>query len=129
MIDTRDVGAVAAEIAASPARHAGKTYWPIGPETPSYAGATATLSTVLGRPITFRQETTDEERQAMISAGVPESVAEDNARALGLFANGDADYLTEDVAALLGRPARTFEQFVSDHAEAFSPSPAQVPQR
>jgi hypothetical protein len=56
----------------------------------------------------------------MISAGVPESVAEDNAMALGLFAHGDADYLTEDVASLLDRPARTFEQFATDHAEAFS---------
>ncbi|AGB22237.1 putative nucleoside-diphosphate sugar epimerase [Mycobacterium sp. JS623] len=126
MVDTRDVGAVAAEIAASPALHAGKTYWPTGPETLSYADAAATLSTVLGRPITFRPQTIDEERQAMISAGLPESVAEDNARALALFADGDADYLTGDVAALLGRPARTFEQFATDYAEAFSPSPAQV---
>jgi uncharacterized protein YbjT (DUF2867 family) len=120
MIDTRDVGAVAAKIAAAPAPHAGKTYWPTGPETLSYADAAATLSKVLDREITFRQQTTDEERQAMISAGVPESVAEDNAMALGLFAHGDADYLTEDVASLLGRPARTFEQFATDHAEAFS---------
>ena len=30
-IDARDVAAVAAEIAASPAPHAGKTYWPTGP--------------------------------------------------------------------------------------------------
>jgi len=122
MIDTRDVGAVAAEIAASPARHRGKTYWPTGPETLSYADAAATLSTVLGRPITFRRQTIDEERQAMISAGVPESVAEDNAKALGLFADGGADYLTGEVTSLLGQPARTFEQFATDHAEAFSPA-------
>src|SRR5438132_13270251 len=32
MIDTRDVAAVAAEIAASPRPHVGKTYWPTGPE-------------------------------------------------------------------------------------------------
>jgi hypothetical protein len=29
----RDVAAVAAEIAVSPADHAGKTYWPTGPES------------------------------------------------------------------------------------------------
>jgi len=120
MIDTRDVGAVAAEIATSPAPHVGKTYWPTGPETLSYADAAATLSKVLDREITFRQQTIDEERRAMISAGVPDSVAEDNALALGLFAHGDADYLTEDVPSLLGRPARAFEQFAADHAAAFS---------
>jgi hypothetical protein len=78
------------------------------------------LSKVLGRPITFHPLTSDEERQAMIDAGVPETAAEDNARALSLFAQGDADYVTDDVPAILGRPARTFEQFATDHAAAFS---------
>ncbi len=56
----------------------------------------------------------------MINAGVPETVAEDNAKALSLFAEGDADYITNDVTSLLGRPARTFEQFATDYAAAFS---------
>jgi hypothetical protein len=30
------------------------------------------------------------------------------------------DYVTGDVPALLGRPARTFEQFATDYAAAFS---------
>ena len=50
MIDTRDVAAVAAEIAAAPAPHAGKTYWPTGPESLSYRDAAAILTKVLGRP-------------------------------------------------------------------------------
>jgi len=33
MVDTRDVAAFAAQIAASPAAHRGKTYWPTGPES------------------------------------------------------------------------------------------------
>jgi uncharacterized protein YbjT (DUF2867 family) len=120
MIDTRDVAAVAAEIAASPAAHAGKTYWPTGSEQLSYSDAAAVLSKVLGRPITFRPHTFHEEKQAMINAGVSDAVAEDNAKALCLFAEGDADYVTDDVPSLLGRPARTFEQFAADHAELFS---------
>lgn len=47
MVDARDVGAVAAEIAASPARHAGKAYWPTRPERLSYADAATVLSNVL----------------------------------------------------------------------------------
>jgi primosomal protein N' len=38
----------------------------------------------------------------MIDAGVPETAAEDNARALNLFAQGDADYVTDDVPEILG---------------------------
>jgi uncharacterized protein YbjT (DUF2867 family) len=120
LIDARDVAAVAAQIAVSPAPHAGKTYWPTGPERLSYADAAAVLSKVLGRPITFRSLTFEEERQAMINAGVPEATAEMNAQALSLFAQGDSDWITDDVPSLLGRPARTFEQFATDHAAAFS---------
>jgi uncharacterized protein YbjT (DUF2867 family) len=120
MIDTRDVGAVAAEIAASPATHAGKIYWPTGPDVLSYADAAAVLSGVLGRTIAFHPQTLDDDRGAMIAAGLPDAVAADNARALSLFAEGDADYVTDDVPTLLGRPARTFEQFATEHAAAFS---------
>ncbi|HEY5358012.1 MAG TPA: NmrA family NAD(P)-binding protein [Streptosporangiaceae bacterium] len=120
LIDARDVAAVAARIAVSPAPHAGKTYWLTGPERLSYPDAAAVLSKVLGRPITFHPLTFEEERQAMINAGVPGTVAEDNAQALSLFAQGDADYVTDDVPSLLGRPAGTFGQFATDYAEAFS---------
>jgi uncharacterized protein YbjT (DUF2867 family) len=121
MIDARDLAAVAAEIAASPASHAGLTYSPSGPECLSYADAAAVLSAVLGRPITFKPHTFEQEKQAMVDVGVPEAVAEMNAQALSLFAQGDSDWITDDVSSILGRPARTFEQFATDHAAAFSP--------
>jgi hypothetical protein len=36
------------------------------------------------------------------------------------MADGDCDYLTDDVPSILGRPARSFEQFATDYATAFS---------
>jgi uncharacterized protein YbjT (DUF2867 family) len=56
-IDTRDVAAVAAEIAAAPAAHVGTTYMLTGPQLLSYANVAATLSKVLGRPIAFHERT------------------------------------------------------------------------
>ncbi|MET1075489.1 MAG: NmrA family NAD(P)-binding protein [Umezawaea sp.] len=120
MVDTRDVAAVAAEIAASPAAHRGRTYWPTGPESISYADAAAVFTAVLGRPITFHPLTFEEQKRAMVDAGLPEVVAGMNARALSLFAEGNSDWVTDDVPSILGRPARTFERFVVDHAAAFS---------
>ncbi|MFG1642811.1 NmrA family NAD(P)-binding protein [Amycolatopsis sp. NPDC049252] len=120
MIDTRDVAAVAAAIAASPSEHAGKTYWPTGPESLSYPDAAAVFWTVLGRPVTFHPLTFSEQKQAMVEAGVPEHIAEMNTQAITLFAEGDSDWVTGDVPAVLGRPARTFAQFVRDNASAFS---------
>jgi uncharacterized protein YbjT (DUF2867 family) len=120
LIDTRDVAAVAAEIALAPEAHAGRTYWPSGPESLSCADAAAVLSKALRRPIAFQPLTFEEEKQGMVDAGLPEAVAAMNAQALSLFAEGDSDWVTDDVPTLLGRPARTFEQFVADSVEAFS---------
>ncbi|WP_213005818.1 NAD(P)H-binding protein [Paractinoplanes toevensis] len=103
----------------SPAGHAGKTYWPTGPASLSYAEAAEELSAVLGRPITFRSLTFEEQKQDMVDAGVPERIAEMNAQAIRLFAEGDSDWVTDDVPAILGRPAGTFRQFVVDHVAAF----------
>jgi uncharacterized protein YbjT (DUF2867 family) len=120
MIDTRDVAAVAAEIAAAPAPHARKTYWPTGPEAITFSDAAAVLSGLLGRPVTFQPLTVEEQTQAMVDIGLPESLAAMNAQAAALFADGDSDYVTDDVPSILGRPARTFEQFATDYTAAFS---------
>jgi hypothetical protein len=56
----------------------------------------------------------------MTDAGVPGHIAEMNAQAVTLFAQGDSDWVTRDVPSILGRPALTFEQFATDHAAAFS---------
>ena len=120
MIDTRDVAAVAAEIAASPAPHAGKTYWPTGPEAITFSDAAAVLSKLLGRQISFQPLTVEEQTRAMVDIGLPKSLAAMNAQAVALFAAGDSDYVTDDVPSILGRPARTFEQFAADHAAAWS---------
>jgi uncharacterized protein YbjT (DUF2867 family) len=120
MVDARDVGAVAAEIAVSPASHAGKTYWLTGPELISNYDVAALLSELLGRTITYTELSFDENRDAMIRAGIPAPVAKMNAQAFSLTADGDAEWVTDDVPAILGRPARSFEQFAADHATAFS---------
>jgi uncharacterized protein YbjT (DUF2867 family) len=119
-IDSRDVAAVAAQIATDPAAHNDKTYWLTGPESLSYADAAAILSEVLGRPIGFRPLTDGEQTQAMIGAGVPEKIAQMNTQALALLAEGDSDWVTDDVPKILRRPARSFEEFSTDHADAFS---------
>jgi uncharacterized protein YbjT (DUF2867 family) len=120
LIDSRDVAAVAAQIAAHPAPHKDKTYWLTGPESLSYADTAAIWSQVLGRPIAFHALTDEEQTQAMVSVGVPEHIAQMNTQALALLAQGDSDWITEDLPTILGRPARSFEQFAADHAAAFS---------
>jgi uncharacterized protein YbjT (DUF2867 family) len=120
MVDARDVAAVAAAVAARPAPHDGQTYWLTGPELISNHDVAAVLSELLGRPVTYRQLTFDEDKDTMIRAGVPEQIAQMNAQAFSLVAKGDAEWVTGDVRSLLSRPARSFEQFAADYATAFS---------
>jgi uncharacterized protein YbjT (DUF2867 family) len=120
LVDARDIAAVAAEIVTSPATHAGKTYWLTGPELVSNYDVATVLSKLLGRTITYRELTFEESKDAMIRAGLPEQIAQMNAQAFGLTAGGDAEWVTEDVPSILGRPARSFGQFAADYAAAFS---------
>jgi uncharacterized protein YbjT (DUF2867 family) len=120
MVDARDVAAVTAVIAASPASHTGKTYWLTGPELVSNYDVAAVLSKLLGRTITYRELTFQENKDAMIRAGIPEQIAQMNAQAFSLTADGDAEWVTGDVPVILGRSARSFGQFAADHAAAFS---------
>jgi hypothetical protein len=70
----------------------------------------------------------EQERVLGLQAGVDlvdhvvlaESVADGNAKALSLFAEGDADYVTDDAPSILGQLARSFEQFATEYAAAFS---------
>jgi uncharacterized protein YbjT (DUF2867 family) len=120
MVDTRDVAAVAAEIAAAPVSHSGKTYWLSGPNAISNYDVAAVLSGLLGRTITYTELSFDENKDAMIRAGLPAAIAEMNAQAFSLNAAGDADWVSDDVPTLLGHPARSFRQFAADYADAFS---------
>jgi uncharacterized protein YbjT (DUF2867 family) len=120
MVDARDVAAVAAEIAAAPGAHAGQTYCLTGPELISNYDVAEVLSRLLGRHITYRELTFEENRDAMIGAGVPAPIAQMNAQAFSLTAEGDAEWVTSDIPSLLGRPARSFAQFAADHAASFT---------
>ncbi|MEU6439377.1 NmrA family NAD(P)-binding protein [Streptomyces sp. NPDC047046] len=119
-VDARDVAAAAARIAGAPTAHRGRAYRPSGPAALSAREVAAVFSDVLSRPVVFRPVTADAQRRAMVDAGLPEQVAEDNAKALGMMAEGDCDWVTGDVLTILGRPPRSFADFVADHADAFT---------
>lgn len=120
LIDARDVGDVAAAVAAEPMPHHGRTYWLTGPKLLTYTDAAAVLSEVLGRPVSFSARTAAEDERAMISAGVSAPIAAQNAQAFSLIAEGDAEWTSDDVQDLLGRAPRSFHDFAVEHRAAFS---------
>jgi hypothetical protein len=77
------------------------------------------LAHLLGRSVLYRELSFEDHKALMISSGVPEPIAQMNAQAFRQTAEGDAEWLTTDVATVLGHAATSFQQFATDHAESF----------
>ncbi|PZF09980.1 SDR family NAD(P)-dependent oxidoreductase [Curtobacterium sp. MCPF17_011] len=122
MVDARDVAAVAATVAADPKPHSGKSYRLSGPASLSYDDVAETLTSLLGREVTHDRITVDEQEAALVRIGLPAPVARANAQALGLFAEGDSDWVSDDVQRILRRPATPFAEFAGAHLAAFDAS-------
>ena len=113
-IDPRDIAAVAVKVLTTPG-HEGKIYELTGPELLSYAEVVQKIADVIGKPLKFVDVPEAAWRQEMQSAGFPPPMVD---TILVYFASVKAGrwYVTSTVAELLGRPARTFEQWAKDHA-------------
>jgi uncharacterized protein YbjT (DUF2867 family) len=115
-IDERDVAAVVARTLYEDG-HAGADYVLTGPDSLSQAEQVSIIGDVLGRRIRFEELTPDEFRRE--TAGTwPPPVVDMLLDAWGATI-GQPAFVTSTVADVLGAPARTFRQWVADHADAF----------
>jgi uncharacterized protein YbjT (DUF2867 family) len=120
-IDERDVAAVAAR-ALYEDGHGGGDYVLTGPESLSQAEQLRVIGDVLGRPIRFEELTPEEFRRE--TAGTWPAPVVDMLLAAWGAAVGRPAFVTSTVADVVGSPARTFRQWVGDHAGAFRSSAA-----
>jgi uncharacterized protein YbjT (DUF2867 family) len=118
-VDGRDVGAAAAATLTTPG-HAGKTYVLTGSEAISYRQAAETIGAVIGKPVRFVDESPDQARARRVREGLPPAVIE-SALAIAAYqrAGGKTVTITSTIADLTGRPPRTVDEFVREHASAF----------
>ncbi|WP_220503383.1 NAD(P)H-binding protein [Microbispora sp. H10885] len=119
-VDDRDVAAVVA-LTLREGGHAGGDYVLTGPESLTQAEQIRIVGDALGRPLTFEEMPPDEFRRETPEASRP---AADMLLAAWNAATGRPAYVTSTVSDLLGRPARTFRQWVTDHATSFTGNPA-----
>lgn len=117
-VDTLDIGAVAAKALTEPG-HEGQAYALTGPEALSDDDVASHLSSVLGRDIRHIQVSLVATREAMLSSGAPTWNVDGLAELWALYETGAAAGVAPDVERLLGRPARSFDDFVRDHRSAF----------
>ncbi|WP_346777043.1 NAD(P)H-binding protein [Streptomyces sp. HNM0575] len=126
-IDLRDIAACAAALLladrAAPQADQ-RDYLLTGPRTLSYVEAAAIISATAAKPV--RVVHTDEEALAadLQTVGFSAEFAAIYARAEAGARSGRDDVVSTAVPDLTGRPARTFEQFVRDHAAGWSTAAA-----
>lgn len=98
--------------------HAGRAYNLTGPQALSPTDRVALLGQTLGRRIGFAHITHEQAVERLTATGVPREDAE---YVIGWYAEPDERATTVDdtVTNLTGRPARTFDQWVTENAHRF----------
>ena len=119
MIDVRDI-VDAAYAVLTGSGYEGKSYILTGPEAISMQDVANTFSKVLGKNVKYVNVPHEASLQSMLSMGVPEWIAREYGELMEGFSQGFASQVTDNVAALTGHPARSFEQFARDHLRVFN---------
>jgi uncharacterized protein YbjT (DUF2867 family) len=118
MVDVRDIVDVAAAVLTG-SGHEGKSYILTGPEAISFHDVAATFSKVLGKDVKYINVPHEAAFDTMVSMGSPEWIASGYGELMAGFSEGFAESITDNVEALTGHPARSFEQFARDFAQVF----------
>jgi uncharacterized protein YbjT (DUF2867 family) len=111
-IDVEDVADAATAVLTAPGRHAGRVYELTGPRALTFAEATELISRASAQPITYKQVSPAEYTAGLVEEGLGEEVAHQVAEMFVLLERGLLAAPTDDLADLLGRAPRTFEDYV-----------------
>ena len=122
-VDERDIAAVAAR-ALYEDGHAGGDYVLTGPESLSQAEQVSMIGEAIGRQIRF-EELSPEEFRRETAGSWPGPVVDMLLAAWGATIGRPA-FVTSTVADVVGSPARTFRQWVADHAGRVSRRPGEL---
>jgi uncharacterized protein YbjT (DUF2867 family) len=116
----QDFGAVAARALQDDALVArrGRRLELSGPQALTHQQMVATIGEALGRPLRYQEIPPQAVEQGMVANGFPEPFV---AALMARYAREVAQPapVSGEVERVLGRPARTYAQWVSDHADAF----------
>lgn len=117
LVHEADIGAVAA-VALLEDGHSGRAYNLTGPETLTPRERIAILSRAVGRDIAFVPITHEQAVERLMATGVSRADAD---YVIGWYADPpkEAATVVDTVERVTGRPARTFEQWVAEHADRF----------
>jgi len=118
LIDPEDISAVAAKVLTSQG-HEGMTYELTGPELLSRPDMAEKIAAAIGKAVNFVNIPPEAYREAMTKMGVPEFILGPALDYQAMVNAGKLAVLHPDVENVLGRPASTYDNWLSTHAAAF----------
>ncbi|MFG2570090.1 NAD(P)H-binding protein [Streptomyces sp. NPDC048567] len=122
-VDPGDVAEVAVLALTGRGRdHAGGAYTLTGPQALSASEQTAQLSELLGLPLRF-EELSPQQARTGLEARYPADITSALLESARRQHSGSKAVVDPTLPGLLGRPARTFRDWASDHLDAFRPDP------
>ncbi len=92
-----------------------------GPQSLTHEQMVAIIGEVIGRPLRYQELPPEAARQGMVQQGIPEPFVQALMARYAREVSQPAP-VTGEVARVLGRPARTYAEWVADHADAFRAS-------
>ncbi|MBV8632435.1 MAG: SDR family oxidoreductase [Silvibacterium sp.] len=119
-LDLRDIGAVIAKALISPADHASQVYELNGPEAVTQAELAERISRACGRSVKFVDIPEEEQRKAMLQAGMPEWQVDALLDLQRYYTGGQGGGVDDVLERLLGRPPVMLDQFLAEFKNAFS---------
>jgi uncharacterized protein YbjT (DUF2867 family) len=117
-VDVRDIAAVAVK-ALTALGHENKAYELTGPAALSYEQVAGKISQAIGKPVKAVFTGVDAARQAMLGMGFPQFVVDAVLDLQTVYANGISAKVYPDIEKVTGRKARSFDDFVREHAAQF----------
>lgn len=108
-----DIAAATSAVLLDPAAHEGRTYSLTGPEAITLSEATATMSRVLGRDYSFRDETLEEAYASRSGHGAPSWQVDAWVSTYTAIASGELSALSDDVHRLTGREPRSLADLLA----------------
>jgi NAD(P)H dehydrogenase (quinone) len=118
-IDLRDIAEVAFTVLMQPERHAYHSYLLTGDIAVNFEQVATTIGKAIGESVAYVALTPEEAHARMISKGFPPGVAQSLLAYAEAQRAGKTDYVSPAVQEILGKPARTPEDFARDYVDWF----------
>lgn len=117
LIHERDIADVAVRTLTEDT-HAGKKYVLSGPDTLTQIRQAHIIGEVIGRPVRFEETTPEVAREELTAAFGDAAAAKASLKVWASFVE-EPETVTSTVEEVTGKPARTFRQWATDHADDF----------